>query len=122
MKIKRGEDMCGVGGTVAVVMCERDSSVTLPPVPDTTPQPSTTNTPDCTDNWMWCARYKKRGWCKESHKKHKFALKNCQNTCEFCQRESVCHDYYGKCAEYVDLGYCKKNNFKKSCMKSCGVC
>ena len=122
MKIKRGEDMCGVGGTVAVVMCERDSSVTLPPVPDTTPQPSTTNTPDCMDNWMWCARYKKRGWCKESHKKHKFALKNCQNTCEFCKRDSDCHDYYGKCAEYVDLGYCKKNNFKKSCMKSCGVC
>ena len=120
MRLQRGVGMCGVGRTIVTISCDRDLSVTLPP----TAQPTiTTEQPgECRDKKMWCARYKRRGWCRPANKNYNFALENCQNTCGFCNGEDGCNDIFVDCPSYADRFCAKKNDFRKSCQKTCGSC
>merc|ERR1711881_611739 len=104
MRIKRGEKMCGIGGVIATLTCEKDLIPTDPPLVTTKP---------CEDKFTNCGELAKDN-C-HAHKEH------CRKSCGLCEcmtphPSNTCYDEYNHCSDLC------QSNLKNKCRKACGLC
>jgi len=86
------------------------------------PTTNTNTTEECRDLRIWCARFKRNGFCEPGHEKYNFTLENCRDTCGFCQAPEGCRDKNPvDCPKFAEKN-CGNGDYQKTCAKTCGVC
>jgi len=110
MRLKRGENMCGIGKEIVTITCERDETPTDAPL--------TTETP-CLDRWNNCHDLA-NDYCYEED-----ISAGCRKSCGLCEGmtphpSNTCYDKWNNCPELKD--FCNHDQISRDCKKSCGNC